>query len=317
MQSPTHRITVVIVAGFLGSGKTTLIRDLLPQLGADQLKPYVILNDFANAAIDAHSLKGLGAEIKALAAGCVCCDDADGLVRAILAIPTTQPVLLLIEANGTTDPYRLIETISLTPSLREVIGTVVQVTVINEARWGKRWLPGDRQTERAQARTASAILTNRGENASAKQRQNVLKDLGTLNPHAPILTMHEFLDLLLQGTIAQNLPLPEISQPIPHRHLHAAIQIDLPMMSEERLRHWLISLPREILRVKGLAQISEKEMAYFHRTDDALESPRIVKTAYQESIAPAAVLIGPGIQEAKIRETLYNPCSPGSPLFSL
>jgi G3E family GTPase len=307
MQPPAerHRVTVVIVAGFLGSGKTTLIRDLLPQLTAGHFKPYVILNDFANAAIDAHSLRGRGAEIKALAAGCVCCDDADGLIRAILAIPTTHPALLFIEANGTTDPYRLIETITLTPSSRDVVGHVLQVTVVNEARWGKRWLPGDRQTERAQARTASVILTNRGEKASAKQRQAVVQDLTSLNPHAPILTFQELLDRLLQGGIEQSLPSPEISQPTPHRHLHVALQIDLPMMTEDHLRHWLLSLPREVLRVKGLARISEKEMAYFQRTDDALETPRIVKTKFQDSIVPAAVLIGSGIQEESIRASLY------------
>jgi G3E family GTPase len=193
----------------------------------------------------------------------------------------------------------------------------VQVSVINEARWGKRWLPGDRQTERAQARTASAILTNRGDKASEKQRQTVANELAELNPHAPILTMPALLDLLLKGTIEQSLPAPELSEPIPHRHLHASLQIDLPMMSEERLRQWLVSLPREILRIKGLAQISEKEMAYFHRTDDAMESPRIVKTAYQDSIAPAAVLIGPGIQESTIRESLRAPSSAPNFTFSL
>lgn len=303
---PHHRIPVIIVAGFLGSGKTTLIRDLLPSLAVGPRSPYVILNDFANATIDAHSLKDLGAEIKTLAAGCVCCDDADSLTRAILAIPTVTPTLLLLEANGSTDPYRLIETIALTPALRDVVGDVVQVTIINEARWGKRWLPGDKLTERAQARTASAILTNRGEKASAKQRQRVASDLASLNPSAPILTVAELSCMLLHDAIGHSLPSPQATEPMLHRHFHSAIQLDMPTMSEEHLRHWLLSLPREILRVKGLVRISDSEMAYFNRTDDALEAPRIVKTKFQSSIAAAAVFIGPSVDASNIRDSLKS-----------
>ncbi len=58
------RIPILIVAGFLGAGKTTFIRDLLPRLVNGPRAAYVILNDFLNAAIDASTLKGLGAEIK-------------------------------------------------------------------------------------------------------------------------------------------------------------------------------------------------------------------------------------------------------------
>lgn len=113
MSPQLERIPVLIVSGFLGAGKTTFIRDLIPRLAAGPRAPYVILNDFLNAAIDAFSLKGLGAEIKGLAAGCVCCDDPTSLLDAILRIPTEIRPILIIEANGTTDPFRLIEILTL------------------------------------------------------------------------------------------------------------------------------------------------------------------------------------------------------------
>jgi G3E family GTPase len=77
-------------------------------------------------------------------------------------------------------------------------------------------------------------------------------------------------------------------------------------MSEECLRQWLVSLPRDILRVKGLARISEKEMCYFNRTDDPFEAPRIIRVHAQEGMEPAAVFIGPGLSEESLRVSYHK-----------
>jgi G3E family GTPase len=300
------RIPILIVAGFLGAGKTTFIRDLLPRLANGPRAPYVILNDFLNAAIDAFTLKGLGAEIQGLAAGCVCCDDSDSLINAILRVPVSIRPLIIIEANGTTDPYRLIETLALAGALRDIVGPILQITVINESRWGKRWLPGDKHTERAQVRTASAILTNRSDSATDKQKRRLRDDLLELNPRAPRLDADSFIDLLLRETAVEFLPVPDMSDPMPHAHHYVAIHIVPPVMTEEGLRKWLLALPRDILRVKGLARISEKEMCYFNRTDDPFEAPRIIKVRAQEGMETAAVFIGPGLNEKSLLTSFRN-----------
>jgi len=306
MTTPTERIPILIVAGFLGSGKTTFIRDLLPRLREGPRAPYVILNDFLNAMIDAHTLRGLGAEIKTLAAGCVCCDDPSSLVQAILNVPASIHPLLIIEANGTTDPYALIETISLSPDLRDTVGPVLQVTIINEARWGKRWLPGDKHTEQAQVLTASAIIANRGDIASEKQRQRLQRDLLELNPRAPRLDTDSFVDLLLRETAANVLPTPDTSSPMPHTHHHSAVLLTPPIMNTQRLRQWLLSLPQDVLRVKGLVRTSETEMAYISRTDNPFEEPRIVPTKSCEDRLPAVVFIGPGLSEDFLQASFHK-----------
>jgi G3E family GTPase len=256
----------------------------------------VILNDFLNAAIDAFTLKGLGAEIKGLVAGCVCCEDSGSLIQAIRAVPLSIRPLVIIEANGTTDPYRLIETLTLSPMLRDLVGPILQVTVINESRWAKRWLPGDKRIERAQVSTASAILTNRGDAASEKQTRRLRADLLELNPRAPRLDPQSFADLLLRETAADTLPAPDISEPIPHNHHHVAVHLIPPVMTEDRLRQWLLSLPRDILRVKGLARLS----------DDPFEAPRITRVSVQEGMEPAAVFIGPGLSENFLQNSFHQ-----------
>lgn len=315
MSPSNERIPILIVAGFLGAGKTTFIRDLLPRLADGTHSPYVILNDFMNASIDAQSLKGLGAEIKGLAAGCVCCDETDSLVDAILRVPTSIRPLIILEANGTTDPYRLIETLTLTASLQKRVGTILQATIINESRWGKRLLPGDKRTERAQVSTSSVILTNRSERASDNQKRKLHDDLMELNPRAPLLNLDSFAELLRREITASSLPAPDISNPMPHIHHHVAIHLIPPILSEEQLRQWLISLPRDILRVKGLIRISDSEMAYFNRTDDPFESPRIIKARHQEGMEPAIVFIGPGLKKEFLRNSFSNLQT--TPKFSL
>ena len=315
MPPSEERIPVLIIAGFLGAGKTTFIRELIPRLAEGTRAPYVILNDFLNASIDASTLKGLGAKIKELAAGCVCCDETDGLVDAILQVPVSIRPLIIIEANGTTDPYRLIETLTLSPQLRDRIGPILQATVVNESRWGKRWLSGDKRTERAQVSTASAILTNRGERASDRQMRKLRDDLAVLNPRAPLMGADAFIDLLLRESAAENLPPPDGSDPIPHSHHHVAVSLTPPEMSEDRLRAWLQSLPRDILRVKGLVRISEEEMCYFSRTDDPFESPRIIKVSGQEGMNPAVVFIGTVLREDYLRTSFQS--TEAAPTFRL
>jgi G3E family GTPase len=306
MSPSSDRIPVLIVAGFLGAGKTSFIRDLLPRLVGGPRAPYVILNDFLNAAIDAFTLKGLGAEVQGLAAGCVCCDDSGSLIDAILRVPVSIRPLIIIEANGTTDPYRLIETLTLTATLRDVVGPILQVTIVNESRWGKRLLPGDKHTERAQVRTASAILTNRGDTATDKQKRKLRDELLELNPGAPRLDADSFIELLLHETAAGFLPVPDTSDSIPHVHHHVAVHLEPPVMSEEDLRQWLQALPRDILRVKGLVRISDLEMCYFNRTDDPFETPRIIKVRAQEGMEPAAVFIGPRLNDKSLLASFQN-----------
>jgi G3E family GTPase len=309
---PAEPIPVLIVAGFLGAGKTTFIRDLIPRLATGPRPPYVILNDYLNASIDAASLQGLGAEIIGISADCVCCDDPTGFIDAILAIPASRRPILMIEANGTTDPYRLIEIIQLTRSLRDRLGPLFQVTLINESRWAKR-LPYDNAIERAQVKTASAVVTNRGEYATEAQRARLSADLLELNPRAARLDLDSFFDLLL---VAGSFPEPDMSTPIEHRHHHVAVRLKPPTMSAERLHQWLLSLPREILRVKGLARISESEMAYFNRTDDLFEDPRIINTTAHNSMEPCVVFIGPGLVEESLRASFLHPPSQ-PPAFKL
>ncbi len=108
---------LVFIVGFLGSGKTTLIRDLLPLLETRGLDPFVIINDYANARVDASSLQNEGRTVAPINGNCICCDSVIELMNLLMEIPLTEERVVLIEANGTSDPTTLIEHLLANPKL--------------------------------------------------------------------------------------------------------------------------------------------------------------------------------------------------------
>ena len=305
MNHPTRQpIPVVIIAGFLGAGKTTLLRDMLPLLRNAVRVPHVILNDVLGAEVDSASLRELVAAIRPISASCICCDALQALVDALAAVPAEPAPMVLIEANGTVDPFPLIEAITLSPSLGERFSPVLQVTVINESRWQKRLLPGDRRIEAAQLRTANFITTNRGERASAKQRLRLATDLARLNPAAARTTPQAFAAFLRDALWDDALPQPAMPDSAVHHHHHAALRVELPRMSETALRQWLLALPREVLRAKGLAVLDDGAMCFFQRTDDEFARPALLRAAAVPDAAPCAVLIGPQLDRAALLASL-------------
>jgi cobalamin biosynthesis protein CobW len=109
------RIPCTIVTGFLGSGKTTLIRHVLANANGRRLA--VIVNEFGDVGIDGEILKGCGdascpeENIVELANGCLCCTVADEFVPALDAILAMQPAVehIVIETSGLALPKPLVQ----------------------------------------------------------------------------------------------------------------------------------------------------------------------------------------------------------------
>lgn len=115
MSVAVSRIPCTIVTGFLGSGKTTLIRYLLENPGGRRFA--VIVNEFGDVGIDGEVLKGCGIDtcpeenVVELANGCICCTVADDFEPALEAILAFQPAVdhILIETSGLALPKPLVQ----------------------------------------------------------------------------------------------------------------------------------------------------------------------------------------------------------------
>jgi cobalamin biosynthesis protein CobW len=109
------KIPVTIVTGFLGSGKTTLIRHVIENAGGRRLA--LIINEFGDVGVDGSILKSCGIEtcpeenIVELANGCLCCTVADDFIPAIEALlaRVPQPEQIVIETSGLALPKPLVK----------------------------------------------------------------------------------------------------------------------------------------------------------------------------------------------------------------
>jgi cobalamin biosynthesis protein CobW len=106
---------VTIVTGFLGAGKTTLIRHLIANAGGRRLA--FIINEFGDVGVDGDLIKGCADAtcpedaIIELANGCICCTVADDFVPAITALLAREPKPdhIIVETSGLALPKPLIK----------------------------------------------------------------------------------------------------------------------------------------------------------------------------------------------------------------
>jgi cobalamin biosynthesis protein CobW len=114
MNGSLTRVPCTIVTGFLGAGKTTLIRHVIANAQGRRLA--VIVNEFGDVGIDGEILKGCGntacpeENIVELANGCLCCTVADEFVPALDAILAREGVEhIVIETSGLALPKPLVQ----------------------------------------------------------------------------------------------------------------------------------------------------------------------------------------------------------------
>ena len=115
MTDSLARVPCTIVTGFLGAGKTTLIRHVLAHTKGRRLA--IVVNEFGDVGIDGEILKGCGDDscpqenIVELANGCLCCTVADEFVPALDTILSLRPAVeqIVIETSGLALPKPLVQ----------------------------------------------------------------------------------------------------------------------------------------------------------------------------------------------------------------
>src|SRR6202140_2097270 len=138
MTGSLTRVPCTIVTGFLGAGKTTLIRHVLGNAHGRRLA--VIVNEFGDVGIDGDILKGCGdaacpeENIVELANGCLCCTVADEFVPALDTILSRKPAVehIVIETSGLALPKPLVQAFRW-PAIRSRVTVDGVVAVVDGA----------------------------------------------------------------------------------------------------------------------------------------------------------------------------------------
>jgi cobalamin biosynthesis protein CobW len=133
-----QKIPATVITGFLGAGKTTMIRNLLSN--TDGKKIALIINEFGDLGVDGDVLKGCGAEncteddIIELTNGCICCTVADDFIPTMTKLLEREqrPDHIVIETSGLALPQPLVAAFNW-PDIRSEVTVDGVITVVDSA----------------------------------------------------------------------------------------------------------------------------------------------------------------------------------------
>ncbi|MBX4953474.1 cobalamin biosynthesis protein CobW [Rhizobium binae] len=133
-----QKIPATVITGFLGAGKTTMIRNLLTNAGGRKIA--LIINEFGDLGVDGDVLKGCGAEncteddIIELTNGCICCTVADDFIPTMTKLleRDQRPDHIVIETSGLALPQPLVAAFNW-PDIRSEVTVDGVITVVDSA----------------------------------------------------------------------------------------------------------------------------------------------------------------------------------------
>ena len=274
-------IPLVLLAGFLGAGKTRFLTDVIPMLYQRGVRVRVVLNDFENADIDASRLASLNALVTPLNGECVCCVSLRDLMETLYAVPDDPNTVMLIEANGATETDELIGFLTMDSKLAQYTPPL-QLTVLDAGRWQKRWFHN--ALERAQATTATHLYLNWAHKLSAERLVRVTSTVQVVNPRAELTTPTRFADELaaLVRSVAGEADRKvlqahsgsrhsdgqhhragretgHIHTGISHEHPFASTSMPLPdYVVRASFNRFVDGLPESVVRAKGQVRFADK-----------------------------------------------------------
>ena len=172
-----------IFSGFLGAGKTTLIRKLIAE-GYQGEKLVLIENEFGEIAIDGGFLKDAGVEINEMNSGCICCTLVGDFTKALKKVMDDfAPDRILIEPSGVgklSDVAKAVERV-------EGAHIGAKVTVVDAGK-AKMYMRNFGEFFNDQVQNADLIVLSRTDSANSTKVLTAVKLLKGLNDHAGLIT---------------------------------------------------------------------------------------------------------------------------------
>lgn len=290
------KIPMVLVTGFLGSGKTTFINWLLEKHRDKKIS--IILNEFGDIKLESQFISQPAEGVIELANGCMCCVAKSDIPRTIAYIleHSPQTECIVIEASGLSDPDPVREALQLssqqTPTYLEATICIVDAVHFEQ-------MAPEHPIITSQIGDADLVVVSKVGESTQQDLEQLVNRLHGMTPDVRVLLFNDDLspDIFLTD-IALGSSRNIEGEHHHHHHLHQQYQVFV--YKPDRLLHFqqvsalCQSLPSTIIRIKGV---------FTTKIDDEIINVLIQRVGSHFTVAEA---------EQTIAET-DQPLSPQSP----
>ena len=178
-------LKIDIISGFLGAGKTTLIKKLLSSALKGQ-KIVLIENEFGDIGIDGGFLKEAGIQINEMNSGCICCSLVGDFKKALNKVYTEYaPDRILIEPSGV---GKLSDVLKAVLSAQLPDSEVSSLTTVVDAKKCKMYLKNFGEFYKNQIEEAKCIILSHTTGIDKEKLEFCLDTVRSLNPDAVVVT---------------------------------------------------------------------------------------------------------------------------------
>jgi G3E family GTPase len=326
-------LPLLLLTGFLGSGKTSTLQHWLSHTDVPLKRVAVIINDFGEVNVDAALLQRRQLELRSITGGCVCCQSFDDLVDQVAKLAENPELdLVWIETSGLADPEEVLDHLS-SATLQDITVLRRMILVVDASDFPCSWR--GRAVQEEQIRYADLVLLNKTDRVDENARLRVETTLRQLNPQAEIVAGHH--GVVAPERLSGDRPRPvhahlhdepchedhehhegcghdhghdhEHGQHHEHAHddlPHSAATFFLPLNEPvERgvFQRFLSALPTSVFRAKGFVRFTDAP-AQVHTFQQVRDQAELLVLPLDDApaVATGLVFIGPQLDEARIHE---------------
>lgn len=259
-------VPLSVIGGFLGTGKTTLLNQLLNNRSG--IRFAVLVNDFGDIVVDGDLIADHDGQSINFANGCVCCSLGNDLLVTLTQLlqRDAPPEQILVEASGVADPRTIADFAALDSDLfRDLVIVLVDAQTLRQRAADDRLS----NTVTRQIAAADLIIMNKCDLVDDAARRATRQWLQAQRGDIPIIeTMHAQVPFDVLSAVAPSAVAAKTTSAHDHGRNHTELfHSETFAMAEPvdltALRQSLEALPTSILRVKGFVPVQGRDVPFF------------------------------------------------------
>ncbi|WLR60979.1 CobW family GTP-binding protein [Guptibacillus hwajinpoensis] len=307
------KIPVYLISGFLGSGKTTVLLNMIEKCKKKGLKTGIILNELGTKNVEETYFKKQN--VKTLLNGCICCSIQDDLNETLRSFSEEDIDLLLIEGTGVANPID-IETALTTPEFTHIYELNSMITVVDGSHFleHQHFFTSSKEIRKLlkqQISCASMVILNKEDLITESSIKKINNKLSGMLKEGVSVFRTAFgnipeTDLFKKRYHLHTSMTNQDHSAVGHRHNHSSLRsIQIEGVAEvDRLlfEKWIAELPMEVLRGKGIVRFKGEPMNYHFQF--ASGKLRLLQTVEEKT--PIIILIGDSLNEEKLNQNFHS-----------